>query len=61
MHKKLYEKKTMGRRSRFKNWIAANITEMKVFLGLLLHMGIINLPNLQDFWSRDAFLQSSSI
>ena len=51
----------MSRRSIFKNWIAANITEMKVFLDLLLHMEIINLPNLQDFWSRDAFLQSSSI
>ena len=34
---------------------------MKAFLGLLLHMGVVNLPNLQDYWSRDPFLQSNGI
>ena len=51
----------MSRRSRFKNWKATNITEMKAFLGLLLHVGVVNLPNLRDCWSRDPFLQSNVI
>ena len=34
---------------------------MNAFLGLLLHMGVVNLTNLQDYWSRDPFLQSNSI
>ena len=51
----------MSRRSRFKNWKATNITEMKACLGLLLHVGVVNLPNLQDCWSRDPFLQTNVI
>ena len=34
---------------------------MNALLGLLLHMGVVNLTNLQDYWSRDPFLQSNSI
>ena len=34
---------------------------MNAFLGLLLCMGVVNLTNLQDYWSRDPFLQSNSI
>ena len=61
MHTKLYQKKTISRRSRFNNCKASNITELKVFLGLLLHVGVVNVPNLQDYWSRDPFLQSNGI
>ena len=57
---KVTSEKTMSRRSTFKNWKAANIIEMKAFLGLLRQMGVVNLPNLQDYWSRDPFLQSNS-
>ena len=34
--------KTMSRRSKFKNWKATNISEMKTFSGFLLHMGVVN-------------------
>ena len=34
---------------------------MKAFLGLMFHMGVVNLPNLQDYLSRDPFLQSNGI
>ena len=47
--KKVISEKTMSRRSRFKNWKATNITEMKTFSGFLLHMGVVNLPNFQDY------------
>ena len=50
----------MSRRSRFKNWKVTNITKMKTFLGLLLHMGVVNLHNLQDYWSRDLFPVTST-
>ena len=47
--KKVISEKTMSRRSRFKNWKATNIAEIKTFSGFLLHMGVVNLPNLQDY------------
>ena len=47
---KVVSEKTMSRGSRFKNWKATYITETKIVLGLLLHMGVVNLPNLQDYW-----------
>ena len=59
MQKKVISGKTMGRKSRFKNWKATNITEMKTFSGFLFHMGVVNLTNLQDYWSRDPLLQSN--
>ena len=53
---KVLSEKTTSRRSRFKNWKATSITKMKAFLGLPLHMTVVNLPNLQDYCSRDQFL-----
>ena len=58
---KVISEKTMSRRSRFKNLKATNITEMKAFLGLLLHMGVVNQPNLQNYWPRDPFLHLNGI
>ena len=58
---KILLEKTMSKRSTFKNWKPIHITEMKIFLGLLLHVGVLNLTNLQDYWSRDPFLQSNGI
>lgn len=34
---------------------------MKARLGLLLHIGVVSLHNLQDNWSRGPFHQTSSI
>ena len=34
---------------------------MKTFISLMLHMGVINLTNLQDYWSTDPFLQTNNI
>ena len=59
--KKVISGKTISRRSRVKNWKATNITEMKIFPDFLLHIGVFNLPNLQDYWSRDPLLQSNCI
>lgn len=43
----------LRRRSRLNDWYAVDIIEMKKFLGLIIAMGIIRLPNYQKYWSRD--------
>ena len=35
------------RSSRFRKWETTNITKMRVFIGLVLLMGVIKLPRLQ--------------
>ena len=58
---KVNSEKIISRRSRFKEWKPTNVAEMKTFIGLMLHMGVINLPNLQDYWSTDPFLQTNNV
>lgn len=43
----------IGRNSRLKAWKDTTSTEMRVFLGLLLHMGTVNLPSLEHYWKKD--------
>ncbi|XP_068627022.1 piggyBac transposable element-derived protein 4-like [Battus philenor] len=40
-------------KGRIKDWKELVIPELKIFLGLLLHMGTINLNRLQDYWKTD--------
>ena len=40
-----------SRRSLFRNWKSVTIPEMKAFVGLILNMGLIQLPRLKDYWS----------
>ena len=58
---KVISEKIISRRSRFNEWKPTNVAEMKTFIGLMVHMGVINLPNLQDYWSPDPFLQTNNI
>lgn len=39
--------------SRIANWKTLTVEEFQVFIGLLLHMGTIQLPKLQDYWKTD--------
>ena len=39
--------------SRLRAWKDTTSTEMRVFLGLLLHMGTVNLPTLEHYWKKD--------
>ena len=40
-------------RSRLANWKDVDVAEMKAFIGLILNMGMIRVPTLQDYWSTD--------
>lgn len=37
--------------SRFCKWVPTNNVEIKQFLGLLMWMGLVQMPRLKDFWS----------
>ena len=36
--------------SRYTKWTPVTMTEMHVFLGNILNMGIVQLPELEDYW-----------
>ncbi|CAG5049952.1 unnamed protein product [Parnassius apollo] len=38
--------------SRITNWKDVDVPELKIFLGLLFHMGSFQLPRLQDYWKK---------
>ena len=50
---KVCQNMVIKRSSLFRKWEPTNATEMRVFVGLVLHMGVINLPRLSDYWSND--------
>jgi hypothetical protein len=39
--------------SRLKKWIPIDRTEIRIFLGLVMWMGLVNMPNLVDYWRKD--------
>ena len=40
----------LTRRSRFANWKPTTAKELEGFFGVIINMGIIQLPNLEDYW-----------
>ncbi|XP_045446632.1 piggyBac transposable element-derived protein 4-like [Melitaea cinxia] len=40
-------------KSRITDWKDTNVAEIKVFFGIILHMGIIRLNRLTDYWKTD--------
>ena len=38
-----------------KLWISLEYKELKKFIGVLIYMGIINRPRLDDYWSNSLF------
>ena len=50
---KVWQEMFIKRCSRFQKWEPTNATEKSVFIGLLLHVGVINLPRLGDYCSND--------
>ena len=48
---KVWQNMFIKRISRFRKM--GNVTEMGVFIGLVLHMRVINLLRLSDYWSND--------
>lgn len=44
--------------SRVSKWKDLTVEELLVFLGLLLHMGIVKLPRIQDYWKSNKLFSS---
>ncbi|KAJ8942607.1 hypothetical protein NQ314_010028 [Rhamnusium bicolor] len=45
--------------SRFTRWKDVDASEMKIFLGLLLHMGPYTLPTIDRYWNTDTFYKTT--
>ena len=41
-----------SRRSLFRNWIDITISQIKTFVGLVLNMGLVQFPEIKEYWSR---------
>lgn len=48
----------LNRSSRLRKWKPTNVDEMKKFLGLLLYMGLVPMPRLTDYWSRQVLYRN---
>ena len=55
---KVLDEINIKRNSRFKEWKPTYFDEMKLFLGLLIHMRMLNLPRLSDYWSTDPLFKT---
>lgn len=44
------------RYARIRKWSPTNIIEIRKFLGLIVFMGLVKLPKLADYWSRDVMI-----
>ena len=55
---KVLDEIIIKRNSRFKDWAPTDLDEMKLFLGLLIQLGMLNLPRLSDCWSTDPLLKT---
>lgn len=44
--------------NRAHQWAPANQTEMKRFIGLMLLMGIMKKPKIEDYWSTDILIST---
>ena len=45
--------KVLKKRSLYINWKPVTVNEMKAFVAMILNMGIIQLPDLKDYWRKD--------
>ena len=55
---KVLDEIIIKRNSRFKEWKPTDFDEMKLFLGLLIQIGMLNLPRLSDYWSTDPLFKT---
>lgn len=43
---------TLKPKSTWKKWVSVTYSEIRLFIGVILNMGLINLPRLQDYFSQ---------
>ena len=48
----------LKKKSTWHNWMPVKLHEIYAFLALVLHMGIVRLPKISDYWSTDSFLKT---
>ena len=39
-------------RSVFRNWRNISLVEMRAFIGVIIQMGLVQLSDIKDYWSR---------
>ncbi|XP_071051342.1 piggyBac transposable element-derived protein 4-like [Onthophagus taurus] len=54
----LTNEKDVTPHARVNDWFPTDIYEMKRFFGLVIYMGIVRLPKLADFWSREPMFKT---
>ena len=45
-------------KSRLANWQDTDVNEMRKFIGIVLWMGLVNLPSIANYWSRDCLYRN---
>ena len=55
---KVLDEIIIKRNSWFKEGKPIDFDEMKLFLGILIQMGMLNLPRLSDYWSTDPLFKT---
>lgn len=43
----------VSKAARIRNWSPTNVPEIKSFFALIIFMGLVKLPKLSDYWSKD--------
>ncbi|XP_011135111.1 piggyBac transposable element-derived protein 4 isoform X2 [Harpegnathos saltator] len=51
----IIQHKQLSIRSIWKQWKNVTECEMKAFFGVIINMGLINMPSLQDYWARNFY------
>ena len=49
----------LRRRSIWKSWNPVTQDEMKKFLGLVIHMGLVKMPSYKHYWKKDKLFQNN--
>ncbi|XP_057308123.1 uncharacterized protein LOC130646009 [Hydractinia symbiolongicarpus] len=50
----------LRRSSHLHQWKEVSSQEMRCFIAVMLHMGFLNMPTIEHYWSQDIFYNSSS-
>lgn len=51
--------KETNKKARINSWYNTTVEEMKLFLGLLFWMGLVQLPSIELYWSKRNIYYSS--
>lgn len=49
----VFFKRDLTPKSRINKWVDLTVPELRIFIGLVLHMGTVRLNRLQDYWKTD--------